>query len=74
MHPALDWQEDDPSSALMFSPPPQPARPARPVRMPGELPMAVAAAIWRGDQLGGPVSAVLSSGFEALDAQLPGGG
>ncbi|MDZ4400088.1 translesion DNA synthesis-associated protein ImuA [Hydrogenophaga sp.] len=74
MHPALDWQEDDPSSALMFSTPHDPPRPARPVRMPGELPMAVAAAIWRGDQLGGPVSAVLSSGFEALDAQLPGGG
>lgn len=38
------------------------------------LPAAVAAALWRGDQLGTPVAAVLSSGFAALDAQLPGGG
>ena len=76
MHPALDWQEDDLSSTFTSSlqPPAPKPRPANPVRVPGELPMAVAAAIWRGDQLGGPVSAVLSSGFEALDAQLPGGG
>lgn len=38
------------------------------------LPRAVAAAVWRGDQLGRPVTATLSSGFEALDAALPGGG
>jgi protein ImuA len=38
------------------------------------LPAAVAAALWRGDQLGAPVSTVWSSGFAALDAQLPGGG
>ncbi|MCW5655588.1 translesion DNA synthesis-associated protein ImuA [Hydrogenophaga sp.] len=30
--------------------------------------------VWRGDQLGSPVSAVWPSGFAALDAQLPGGG
>ena len=42
--------------------------------MPQALPPAVAAALWRGDQLGRPVTATLSSGFEALDAALPGGG
>ncbi len=40
----------------------------------GGWPAGVAAALWRGDQLGARVGAVLSSGFEALDAQLPGGG
>ena len=38
------------------------------------LPAAVAAALWRGDQLGAPVAATLSSGFAALDKVLPGGG
>jgi protein ImuA len=38
------------------------------------LPPSVAAALWRGDQLGSPVVAVHPSGFEALDAALPGGG
>ena len=38
------------------------------------LPPAVAAALWRADQLGSPVAATVSSGFEALDAVLPGGG
>lgn len=38
------------------------------------LPAGVAAALWRGDRLGGPVSAALPSGYAALDAQLPGGG
>jgi protein ImuA len=38
------------------------------------LPAAVEAAIWRGDQLGGPIGDTVSTGFEALDAALPGGG
>jgi len=38
------------------------------------LPHAVESALWRGDALGSPVTRVLSSGFKALDAQLPGGG
>lgn len=38
------------------------------------LPPEVAAALWHGDELGSPVSTVQSSGFEALDAELPGGG
>jgi protein ImuA len=39
-----------------------------------EWPPAVAAALWRGDQLGSPKAETLSSGFAALDAELPGGG
>ena len=66
MLPAIPWLEDDPSPA------PAPVRPAPPPG--GGLPAAVAAALWRADQLGAPVSAVWPSGFAALDAQLPGGG
>ena len=47
---------------------------ARPLLSVGALPPAVAAALWRADQLGSPVATTLSSGFEALDAVLPGGG
>lgn len=46
----------------------------RPVPSGSGWPASVAAALWRGDQLGTPVSAVWPSGFAALDAQLPGGG
>lgn len=46
------------------------AVPCRPV----ELPPAVAAAVWRGDALGQTVSITWPSGFDALDAVLPGGG
>lgn len=67
MYPALAWQEDDPSPA------PPTVRPARPL-FSGGWSAAVAAALWRADQLGVPVSAVWPSGFAALDAQLPGGG
>lgn len=35
---------------------------------------SVAAAVWRGDALGRPICASWPSGFEALDAVLPGGG
>ena len=48
--------------------------PSRPVPFAGGWSAAVASALWRGDQLGTPVSAVWPSGFAALDAQLPGGG
>jgi protein ImuA len=39
-----------------------------------DLPPAVAAAVWRGDDLAVPTGAVVSSGWAALDAELPGGG
>ena len=57
----------------MPSRPVAPARPAVSVSEP-PLPPAVAAAVWRGDQLGRAPAAARSSGFAALDAQLPGGG
>ncbi|MGE0099448.1 MAG: translesion DNA synthesis-associated protein ImuA [Hydrogenophaga sp.] len=67
MQPAIDWQEDDLSSLAD-------SKASRPVHPAGGWSAAVAAALWRGDQLGTPVSAVWPSGFAALDAQLPGGG
>lgn len=63
----LDWAGDEDAPA----PPP---RPSKPVLRPGELPASVEAAIWRGDQLGSPVTRVVASGYRALDAELPGGG
>lgn len=47
---------------------------SRPAFVAGTLPAAVSAALWRGDQLGSPVATVHPSGFDALDAELPGGG
>lgn len=38
------------------------------------LPRHVAAAVWRGSEVGDPVSRTISSGFAELDAQLPGRG
>lgn len=49
----------------------EPAAAARPSRA---LPAQVAAALWRASQMGAAVTAVRSSGFAALDAELPGGG
>ena len=40
----------------------------------GQLPNSVSQAIWRGTEVAQTEHAVVSSGFEALDAQLPGGG
>ncbi|MBA3589060.1 translesion DNA synthesis-associated protein ImuA [Methylibium sp.] len=66
MAAVLEWAGDDEAPAL----PPR----SRPMLAPGELPPAVASALWRGTELGSPVTAVLSSGFAALDAELPGAG
>jgi protein ImuA len=52
------------------SPPP----PTSPLLPRGQLPAHIAAAVWHGNELGAIASSVLSSGFEALDAQLPGRG
>lgn len=40
----------------------------------GQLPNSVSSAIWRGTEVGQASQSVVPSGFEALDAQLPGGG
>lgn len=60
MH-ALAERQEDPSPPL--EPPPTLA-----------LPPAVHAAVWRGSELGGQAQSVVSSGFAALDRELPGGG
>lgn len=65
MPPAAPWLADAPSASAAVP---------RAVFDAGALPPGVAAALWRGDQLGSPVAAVHPSGFEALDAALPGGG
>nr|WP_315234028.1 translesion DNA synthesis-associated protein ImuA [uncultured Albidiferax sp.] len=54
--------------------PPSAVPASRPLRVAGQLPPAVAAAIWRGDELGSPVASVISSGWSLLDQELPGGG
>lgn len=59
------WLDDEPQ-------PPEPTR--RPHAAPGELPPQVEAAVWRGDSLGRQTAAVVASGWDALDAELPGGG
>ena len=41
---------------------------------PGELPVHVAAAIWRGNELGSSVTQVIPTGWDELDQELPGGG
>jgi len=41
---------------------------------PAGLPRHVEAAVWRGTELGSPVTEVVHTGWEALDAELPGGG
>ena len=66
MHSPAHWAE--PPSPL----PPPASRP--PIVPGGPLPASIAAALWRGDELGASVAAVVRSGFDALDAQLPGGG
>lgn len=41
---------------------------------PPELPPELSSSVWRGAELGSTVTKVLSSGFPALDAELPGAG
>lgn len=56
----------------LSSPEPSPTQKLRPVA--GELPAAVAAALWRGNELGSTVTRVAGTGWPALDHELPGGG
>jgi protein ImuA len=60
----LAWQEPLPLTPCVS--PPLPTRPA--------LPAAVEAALWHGHEIGAPITAVVASGFEELDRELPGGG
>lgn len=68
MSAVLEWAGDDDEA-----PGPSIPRPKRRLS-PGELPPAVASALWRGNELGSAVTSTLSSGFSALDAELPGAG
>jgi protein ImuA len=65
MPPASLWLADSPSASAAVP---------HAVFDTSALPPSVAAALWRGDQLGSPVATVHASGFKALDAELPGGG
>lgn len=66
---ALPWTGDDDNGPVPVPPLPAAADAASP-----GLPAAVERALWRGHQLGAPVCKVVTSGFPALDAELPGGG
>lgn len=48
--------------------------PVPPLADPSTVPAHVAAALWRGTELGLAAGEVVPSGFDALDAELPGGG
>ena len=53
---------------------PSQAEPSAPLPPAAPWPRRVADALWRGHQLGTPISQVLTSGWPTLDGELPGGG
>ena len=67
--PELPFDETPPP-ALAPVPAPVPA----PAPAPAPAPETLHPALWRAHQLGRSAAAVLASGFDELDAQLPGGG
>ena len=75
MPAVLEWAGDDEEPVPSSFPSSQHrTRGRRTAARPGELPPAIEAALWRGTELGSPVTEVLSTGFADLDAELPGGG
>jgi protein ImuA len=75
MAAVLEWAgADDEPVPSSFPSTQHRVRGRRVLARPGELPAAVQAAIWRGSELGSPVTTAVSSGFVDLDAELPGGG
>ncbi|MBD9667116.1 translesion DNA synthesis-associated protein ImuA [Variovorax sp. VRV01] len=66
----LSWADgsEAPSPAQISSRPAQPRRPSV------VLPHAIESAVWHGDALGTPVTSAVGTGFDRLDAELPGGG
>lgn len=66
MHAEHDWQDDASSKPAL--------QPKMRVVSAGHLPAQVEAALWRGTELGTPVRFVVKTGWDALDAELPGGG
>lgn len=70
-----DWAgTDDEPVPASFASSQHHTRGRRMAALPGQLPPDIEAALWRGDQLGSSVTAVVPSGFAALDAELPGAG
>lgn len=65
MHAFEDWTDE------LLS---EPATTSRRLSSSGKLPPAVEAALWRGNELGTPVTATVRTGWTALDDELPGGG
>jgi len=65
------WLEPAPPAP---SPPPAAVEQTADEVVPAGLPRHVEAAVWRGTELGSQVTEVISTGWDALDAQLPGGG
>src|SRR5450830_447748 len=65
MSAALQW--------IVNAEPPSGAGPSQPFDV-AQLPNHVSQAIWRGTEVGQAGQAVIATGFQALDAQLPGGG
>ena len=72
---ALQWAGDEEEPAPASFPSRQHRHRGR--RTPGqpfELPPELGNSVWRGNELGSAMNKVLSSGFGALDAELPGAG
>ena len=72
MSAVLPWAGDEDGSTAQALARPSKSRSRR--SQPGELPPEVEQALWRGSDLGQQAGSVLSSGFPALDAELPGHG
>ena len=75
MAAVLEWTGNDEEPVPASFPSPQHrVRGRRTPAHPSELPADIQAALWRGNELGSQVTTVLSTGFPALDAELPGAG
>ena len=72
MSAVLSWVGDEDALPALGLAPTSRSRTRR--SQPGELPPEVEQALWRGCDFGSPVGAVVPSGFDALDAELPGAG
>jgi protein ImuA len=72
MSAVLSWAGDDDALPALGLTSTSRSRTRR--SQPGELPPEVEQALWRGCDFGSRGGSVLSSGFAALDAELPGGG
>ena len=70
----LKWTGDEEEPVPASLPTSRRHRGRRTPGQPFELPPELGNSVWRGNELGSPVTAVLPSGFPALDAELPGAG